>query len=696
MPRNGAGIYSLPALNPVVTGTIISSTWANNTLNDIASALTQSVARDGQTPVTQNITMSGFIHINVGDATAGDQYGVVHQIQENAYTWCGTAGGTANAITITPDFPITAYVAGHTFQFIVASENTGSATVAVSGLATKTITKNGATPLSAGDLIEDSVVEIIYDGTNFQVNGGISSGSETFTNLEVTNELTVNELTFSDGGTINNFPQGIIGFENLNEELNNYLLSLGGGGGGSSGGVASGDGRLSLDPDEKVMLTDVTGVTSIYYVGGLILTLNDGGGSFSPFNIGTLSQALSDTTYSPAASAASKVYDIFGWKDTMSVTSMTRSGSTVTVTTSGNHNITTDAIVYIAGADQAEYNGYQTLTAGSTNTFTFTVSTTPATPATGTITAATGRISRGPAWRNGGQAVTGATNATPIVLTVTSSGLSDGDIVTVENVGGNTAANGEWEVTVSGNNVTLVGSAGNGSYVSNTGSIAARGTGTATTELEALGSSYVNAYDITNGPDAQMGTYLGTIVTNASNQLDWKLGSIATGGGEAWLGLWNVSNQVTFEVVVTEATASWTMGAGARTFGPMNSSTSNRISFVRGFNLSGVSAAQSICVQPGAGTGAGCTIAADSVLEAWQGQQGVLASCTGAPGGIFNTSVVANGRGNNFFGFHFLQGMEENSASVPASTAATPVFAGNLNNAHTGLYGVVLSARLTQ
>ena len=52
MSRNGSGTYQLPAGNPVVTGTTISSTWANNTLTDIATALTNSIAADGQTPIT--------------------------------------------------------------------------------------------------------------------------------------------------------------------------------------------------------------------------------------------------------------------------------------------------------------------------------------------------------------------------------------------------------------------------------------------------------------------------------------------------------------------------------------------------------------------------------------------------------------------------------------------------------------------
>ena len=48
MSRNASGTYTLIAGNPVVTGTVISSTWANNTLNDIATALTDSLDRTGK------------------------------------------------------------------------------------------------------------------------------------------------------------------------------------------------------------------------------------------------------------------------------------------------------------------------------------------------------------------------------------------------------------------------------------------------------------------------------------------------------------------------------------------------------------------------------------------------------------------------------------------------------------------------
>lgn len=48
MSRNASGTYSLPAGNPVVTATIISSTWANTTLSDLATEMTDSLDRSGK------------------------------------------------------------------------------------------------------------------------------------------------------------------------------------------------------------------------------------------------------------------------------------------------------------------------------------------------------------------------------------------------------------------------------------------------------------------------------------------------------------------------------------------------------------------------------------------------------------------------------------------------------------------------
>lgn len=69
MARNGSGTYSLPSGNPVTTGTTISSTVQNNTLSDIATALTYSLSKDGQTVPTANLPMGGFKFTGIGDGS---------------------------------------------------------------------------------------------------------------------------------------------------------------------------------------------------------------------------------------------------------------------------------------------------------------------------------------------------------------------------------------------------------------------------------------------------------------------------------------------------------------------------------------------------------------------------------------------------------------------------------------------------
>lgn len=52
MPRNSSGNYTLPTGNPVVSGTLIESTWANSTLSDLADSMTNSLSRNGEGGMT--------------------------------------------------------------------------------------------------------------------------------------------------------------------------------------------------------------------------------------------------------------------------------------------------------------------------------------------------------------------------------------------------------------------------------------------------------------------------------------------------------------------------------------------------------------------------------------------------------------------------------------------------------------------
>ena len=101
MSRNGSGTYSLPTGNPVVTGTTISSTWANTTLTDIANALTGSLSADGQTTASGNLNMGTNQVTNAADPTTAQALATKNYVD----TYVGALGTmstqNANAVAIT-------------------------------------------------------------------------------------------------------------------------------------------------------------------------------------------------------------------------------------------------------------------------------------------------------------------------------------------------------------------------------------------------------------------------------------------------------------------------------------------------------------------------------------------------------------------------------------------------------------------
>jgi head-tail adaptor len=83
--------------------------------------------------------------------------------------------------------------------------------------------------------------------------------------------------------------------------------------------------------------------------------------------------------------------------------SLTRSSTTATATTKLAHGYTTGDYVTVAGATPSAYNGRVKITVTGTTTFTYTVAGSPATPATGTITAtytSDAQLGRKAVWRD--------------------------------------------------------------------------------------------------------------------------------------------------------------------------------------------------------------------------------------------------------------------------------------------------------
>lgn len=168
MARNGSGTYSL-ANTAVADGNDVTAALWNSQFNDLATAMTGSVPRDGQAGMSGNLAMGSNKLTGLGNGSARTDSVALGQLQDSTVTWCGTAGGTANALTLSPSPAIAAYAAGQVFRFKAgASPNTTATTVAVSGLTATAVQNNGAA-LAGGEIEASKWYEILYDGAAFQL-----------------------------------------------------------------------------------------------------------------------------------------------------------------------------------------------------------------------------------------------------------------------------------------------------------------------------------------------------------------------------------------------------------------------------------------------------------------------------------------------------------------------------------------------
>lgn len=129
---------------------------------DIATALSTCLLKDGTQTVTANLPMAGFKHTNVGDATSRTDYAKVSQVQDGAYNW-GTDAGAADAYVVTMTPALAAEVGGAVIRFLPANTNTGASTINVSGIGVNGLEKGTGAALAAGDVVQNSICEAVYD-----------------------------------------------------------------------------------------------------------------------------------------------------------------------------------------------------------------------------------------------------------------------------------------------------------------------------------------------------------------------------------------------------------------------------------------------------------------------------------------------------------------------------------------------------
>ncbi len=181
MSFNGSGTFLInTAGQPVVSGTVISSTAFNALTADLATGLSTCLTKDGQTTPTANIPMGNNKVTGLGAGTDATDAANLSQVQSTVVKLIGSVSGT-DTITgsLTPS--LGAYATGQMFYFVAAGDNTGAVTLNINSLGAKNVTKNGTTALTAKDIKSGQTVVVIYDGTRFQMIGAALTGVTTST-----------------------------------------------------------------------------------------------------------------------------------------------------------------------------------------------------------------------------------------------------------------------------------------------------------------------------------------------------------------------------------------------------------------------------------------------------------------------------------------------------------------------------------
>jgi hypothetical protein len=249
MSRNGSGTYSLPVGNPVVTGTTISSTWANNTLTDIANALTGSLAADGQTTASGNLNMGTYKIVNAGDPTNPQDVSTKYYVDQLIAGLGTMAYQNANLVAITGgaisnvDLNLSAKTNEVYLPKGPTSLRTGSP---VTGIIRYNTTENYYEGYTGGVWVRFQTFPqgvytfsfLIVAGGGGGSSGGGGGGGVISSSLSVTPGTTYTMVIGGGGSGIS----GANGTNGTNSSITGVAIASGGGGGGQENGSSGGSG----------------------------------------------------------------------------------------------------------------------------------------------------------------------------------------------------------------------------------------------------------------------------------------------------------------------------------------------------------------------------------------------------------------------------------------------------------------------
>jgi hypothetical protein len=199
-----------------------------------------------------------------------------------------------------------------------------------------------------------------------------------------------------------------------------------------------------------------------------------------------------------------------------------------------------------------------------------------------------------------------------------------------------------------------------------------RGTGAGTTQLTRVNGVWTNTVAITNGPGAGLGTYVGTIRTDGSSQVNWTpVPSASAGGTEAKLHVFNAYNRIRIYAQSRDNTSSWTYGTS--TWRSMNNSTGNRISYIDGLGEIYIDASLS-AFPSSSGCNGDAGINRDSTSST---PPNTMVNSFSASGFLMTVRTVFTAS----LGYHYLQAVEYGDGGTTTwySTWVTQVQAQSLN-----------------
>jgi hypothetical protein len=182
MPRNASGVYTLPAGNPVEPGTTIDSAWANDTLEDLANEITNSLSRTGA---------GGMLApFRIADGTiTGPGLSFLNETNTGLYrSGAGSAWMSVLGVNVAQFSTV-----GLTIPFGKALTAQGNASVA------GTLAVTGAVTLSSTLAVTGAIT----------ATGGVlgnvtaASGTSTFNNVTINGNL---DMDAGSSGTITNLP----------------------------------------------------------------------------------------------------------------------------------------------------------------------------------------------------------------------------------------------------------------------------------------------------------------------------------------------------------------------------------------------------------------------------------------------------------------------------------------------------------